>query len=157
MHSPNSVRHPAVTAEVMAGPRDAYDFDFYEQRIADTWLLEKSVAVRTLRVPFLAVPVGGTRQGGYYPVPCLCVGIKVRDLLLEHPGFPNARLRLSTHPDTCAVVEWGERPPTLWGNRDDTTLGRFYGYSEAAIADFVPQRLTTPSSTISVPCSPTAP
>ncbi|MFF2411976.1 DUF6302 family protein [Streptomyces sp. NPDC058092] len=157
MHNPSVVRHPPVTATAAALPRDAYDFDYYERRISDTWLLEKSVAVRTLRMPFLAVPVGDTRRGGYYPVPCFCFGLKVRDLLLEQPGFPNPRLRLSSYPEACPVVEWGEKPPTLWGDRSITTLGRFYGYSEAAIADFIQRHHTTRSSAISVPCSPTAP
>lgn len=136
MHDPNAVKHPPVTAAVIAAPRDAYDFEYFEQRIADTWLLEKSVAVRTLRMPFLAVPVGGSRRGGYYPVSCLCFGLSVREVLLDQPGFPNPRLRWSPYPDTCHVVEWGERPPTLWGPCDDITLGRFYGYSEDAIARF---------------------
>ncbi|WP_435060471.1 DUF6302 family protein [Streptomyces sp. bgisy060] len=157
MHNPSFVQHPPVTATAMSLPRDAYDFEYYGQRISDTWLLEKSVAVRTLRMPLLAVPVGGVRRGGYYPVPCLCFGRKVRDLLLEQPGFPDLRVRWSPFPDACYVVEWGERPPTLWGDRDATTLGRFYGYSEAAIAAFLRQPYQTPSSAISEPCSPTAP
>lgn len=157
MHDPNAAKHPPVTVTVMAAPQEAYDFDYFEQRIADAWLLEKSVAVRTLRMPFLAVPVGGSRRGGYFPVPCLCFGLKVRDALLGLPGFVNPRLRWSPYPDTCDVVEWGERPPILWGDCDDTTLGRFYGYSEAAIARFTRRHPQTPSSAISEPCSLTAP
>ncbi|SCD54337.1 hypothetical protein GA0115261_100833 [Streptomyces sp. OspMP-M43] len=65
-----------------------------------------------------------------------CFGLKVRDLLLGHSGFPDLRVQWSLYPDTCLVVEWGERPPKLGGDRDATTLGRFYGYSEAAIAAF---------------------
>ncbi|MFE3473854.1 DUF6302 family protein [Streptomyces bacillaris] len=153
-----SVRHPGVTATASALPRDAYDFEHYEQRISDTWLLEKSVAVRTMRMPFLAVPVGGMRRGGDYPVSCLCFGLKVRDLLLGQPGFPDLGVRWSLSPETCFVVEWGERPPKLGSGRDATTLGRFYGYSEAAIAAFIQrQRHGTPSSAVPEPCSPTAP
>ncbi|MGW5124546.1 DUF6302 family protein [Streptomyces sp. NPDC004069] len=70
MHAPNAVKHPTVTA-VVAAPQDAYDFDYNEQRVAGTWLLDKSVAVRTLRMPFFAALVGGTRRGGYFPVPSL--------------------------------------------------------------------------------------
>ncbi|WP_369228784.1 DUF6302 family protein [Streptomyces sp. R21] len=143
-HDPNAAKHPGVTATVMAAPQDAYDFYYYEQRIADAWLLDKSIAVRTLRMPFLAVPVGGSRRGGYFPVTCLCFGLRVRDVLLEQPGFPDPRLRWSPYPDTCHVVEWGERPPTLWGDCDDVTLGRFYGYSEDAIARFTNRRASTP-------------
>ncbi|WP_399935019.1 DUF6302 family protein [Streptomyces kanamyceticus] len=36
----------------------------------------------------LAVPVGGSRCGGYYPVLCLCFGLAVRDALRGKPGFP---------------------------------------------------------------------
>ncbi|MGV9939631.1 DUF6302 family protein [Streptomyces sp. NPDC003401] len=157
-HDPSSVRHPAVTATAIALPHDAYDFEYYERRISDTWLLEKSLAVRTMRMPFLAVPVGGTRRGGDYPVSCPCFGLKVRDLLLGRPGFPDLRVQWSPYPDTCFVVEWGERLPKLWGDRDATTLRRFYGYSEAATAAFTGRPChETPSSAAPEPCSPTAP
>ncbi|WP_414490124.1 DUF6302 family protein [Streptomyces halstedii] len=46
-------------------------------------------------------------------------------------------MQWSSHPDPCFVVEWGERPLTLKGDRTATTLGRFYGYSEAAIEAFM--------------------
>lgn len=144
MHDPNAAGHPPVTATALALPRDAYDFEYYDQRLVDTWLLEKSIAVRILRMPFLAVPVGGPRRGGYLVVPCFCFGFTVRDLLLEQPGFSNVRLRLASYPDAGPVVEWGERSPTLWGQRDDLTLGRFYGYSEDAIARFTNRRAGTP-------------
>ncbi|MGW7090073.1 DUF6302 family protein [Streptomyces sp. NPDC054871] len=124
----------------MASPCDAYDFEYFEQRIADAWLLEKAIAVKTLRMPFLAVPVGGSRRGGYYSVACVCFGLKVRDVLREAPGFPDVRVGWSPYPDTCRVVEWGERPPSLWTQYDDVTLGRFYGYSDAAIARFTAYR-----------------
>ncbi|MFJ8980448.1 DUF6302 family protein [Streptomyces sp. NPDC102282] len=146
-----------MTAVALSLPQDAYDFDYYEQRISDTWLLDKSVTVRTMRMPFLAVPVGGTRRGGYYLVSCLCFGLKVRDLLLAQADFPDLRLRWSPYPDTCLVVEWGEQPPSLWGDRDAATLGRFYGYNEAAIAAFIRRHPQIPSSAMPEPCSPTAP
>ncbi|MGW8597656.1 DUF6302 family protein [Streptomyces sp. NPDC055893] len=157
MHNPNSARHPVVTATAVGVPQDAFDYDYYVRRLSDTWLVEKSIAVRIMRMPFLAVPVGGTRRGGYYPVPCICFGLAVRDLLREHAGFPDLRLHWSQDPETSNVVEWGEKPPRLWGN-DDTTLGRFYGYSETAIAAFIRRRYpTTPSSALPEPCPPTAP
>ncbi|MFH9491146.1 DUF6302 family protein [Streptomyces halstedii] len=46
-------------------------------------------------------------------------------------------MQWSSHPDPCFVVEWGERPLTLKGDRTATTLERFYGYSEAAIEAFM--------------------
>lgn len=130
-HNPSSVRHPAVTATAMAL----------------TWLPEGSVAVRTMRMPFLAVPVGGTRRGGDSPVSYLCFGLKVRDLLCGQPGFPDLCVRSSPYPDSCFVVEWGDSPPELAGDHTATTMGRFYGYSEAAISAFVRRRFhETPSS-----------
>ncbi|MEU8700324.1 DUF6302 family protein [Streptomyces sp. NPDC048680] len=51
----------------------------------------------------------------------------------------------------------GERPLTLEGDRTATTLGRFYGYSEAAIAAFMGRCHKSPSSAVPEPCSPTAP
>lgn len=157
MHDPRATNHPPVTVTVMAAPQEAYDFGYFEGRIVDAWLLEKSLAIRTLRMPFLAVPAGGTRRGGYFPVPCVCFGLKVRDLLLGQPGFPDPRLGWPPYPDNGHVVEWGERPPTLWRDCDDLTLGRFYGYSEAAITAFIRGHHQTPSSATSAPCSPTAP
>ncbi|MFJ2414132.1 DUF6302 family protein [Streptomyces brevispora] len=51
----------------------------------------------------------------------------------------------------------GERPLTLEGDRTATTLGRFYGYSEAAIAAYMGRCHKSPSSAVPEPCSPTAP
>ncbi|MFJ2036346.1 MULTISPECIES: DUF6302 family protein [unclassified Streptomyces] len=51
----------------------------------------------------------------------------------------------------------GERPLTLEGDRTAATLGRFYGYSEAAIATFMGWCHKSPSSAVPEPCSPTAP
>ncbi|WP_409374869.1 DUF6302 family protein [Streptomyces griseolus] len=66
-------------------------------------------------------------------------------------------MQWSSHPDPCFVVEWGERPLTLKGDRTATTMGRFYGYSEAAIAAFMGRCRNSPSSAVPEPCSPTAP
>ncbi|MGW1334602.1 DUF6302 family protein [Streptomyces rubiginosohelvolus] len=51
----------------------------------------------------------------------------------------------------------GERPLTCGGDRTATTLGRFYGYREAAIAAFVGRCHKSPSLAVPEPCSPTAP
>ncbi|WP_327114402.1 DUF6302 family protein [Streptomyces sp. NBC_01341] len=153
----DSARRSVVTATAMTLPQDAYDFECYEKRISDNWLLEQSVAMRTTRMPFLAVPVGGTRRGGGYPASCVCFGLKVCDFLLGRLGFPDLRVQWSSHPDTCFVASEGERPPTLVGDRTATTLGRFYGYSEAAIAAFMGRCHKSPSSAVPEPCSPTAP
>lgn len=143
MHDPAASMHPLVKASVLP-PHDAYDFVYYEQRIADKRLLDEAVSVCTLRMPFLAVPVGGSRRGGYYPVPCACFGLAVRDALQGQPGYPYLRMRWSAYPDEGLVVEWGERPPTLWPDPDDADVGRFYGYSEAAIDQYTARRTQVP-------------
>ncbi|MEU1213375.1 DUF6302 family protein [Streptomyces sp. NPDC005790] len=51
----------------------------------------------------------------------------------------------------------GERSLTLEGDRTATTLGRFYGYGEAAIAAFMGWCHKSPSSAVPEPCPPTAP
>ncbi|WP_323187163.1 DUF6302 family protein [Streptomyces sp. NBC_00063] len=58
---------------------------------------------RDAHVRILAVPVG-SRRGGHFLVACLCFGLKVRDVLLEQPGFPDLRQRWSPYPNTCPVV-----------------------------------------------------
>ncbi|GGV63268.1 hypothetical protein GCM10010277_69280 [Streptomyces longisporoflavus] len=146
----------------IAPAQEAYDYELFEQRLANPWLLKKSIAVRALRMPFLLVPVGGSRQGGYFSVPYLHLGLLVRDLVLAQPGFPDPRLRWSPYPDTCHIVEWGARPPAYRGPVDDITLGRFYGYSEQAIARFVNRAASTPRtpqppSPAPPPRSPAAP
>ncbi len=136
MHTPDAKDHSPVAAVLMEA-REAYDFTYYAQRIADPALLEQSLAICMVRIPLLAVPVGGSRRGGYYPVPCLCFGLTVRDALRGQPGFPLPRVRWSDFPDNCYVVEWGERPPMVWWpGHDETPLGRFYGYSETAIDQY---------------------
>ncbi|WP_409239766.1 DUF6302 family protein [Streptomyces sp. PA5.6] len=139
MHNPTAPAHPPVRALILP-PYEACDFVYYEQRLADPYLLDQALAVRTLRMAFLAVPVGGARRGGFYAVECVCFGLAVRDALRGLPGFPDVRLRWSPWPDTAHNVEWGERPPWLWGCHDDAVLGRFYGYSEAAINRYTTAR-----------------
>ncbi|GGV62936.1 hypothetical protein GCM10010277_68660 [Streptomyces longisporoflavus] len=143
------------TALTVAPAQEAYDYELFVERLADPWLLEKSIAVRTLRMPFLLVPVGGSRRGGYFSVPYVDLGLMVHDLVLGQPGFPDPRLRWAPYPDACHVVEWGERPPTYRGPADDIALGRFYGYSEHAIARFVNRAANT--SRTPQPPSPASP
>ncbi|MFD9850113.1 DUF6302 family protein [Streptomyces parvus] len=81
----------------MVLPQDAYDSEYYEKRISDNWLLDKSGAMHTTRVSFPAVPVGGTRCVGGYPASCVCFGLKVCDLLLGRPGFPAPRVEGPSH------------------------------------------------------------
>ncbi|MFE2762364.1 DUF6302 family protein [Streptomyces halstedii] len=67
-------------------------------------------------------------------------------------------MQWSSHPDPCFVVEWGGRETTHARGRPHChTLGRFYGYSEAAIAALMGRCHKSPSSAVPEPCSPTAP
>ncbi|MET8538305.1 DUF6302 family protein [Streptomyces sp. NPDC005065] len=135
----------------MPSPKEAYDYEYYADRLADSELLKNSLALRTLRIPLLAVPVGGSRQGGTYEVTCLCFGLKVSDFLRGKRGYPDIRLRWAPSPHDCYVVEWGERSPTLRGRTDTAKLGKFYGYTDLAIAEAITKSaaqsgLQTPSS-----------
>ncbi|KUO04798.1 DUF6302 family protein [Streptomyces caeruleatus] len=107
----------------------AYDYEYFRARLADTTMLNKSVAVCLFRAPLLAVPVGGARRGGYMSLELVTLALEVRSLLDARSGFPNLRVRWSPYRDTCHVVEWGAESP-MW---DDAARGRFYGYSETAI------------------------
>lgn len=124
---------PLVVTAV--SPWEAYDFDYYRSRLADPAVLVDAVAIRVFRAPLLAVPIGGSRRGGYMPFELVAVAMAARDLLLDRAGFPDLRVRWSPYRDTCHVVEWGDHPPL-----DDAERGRFYGYSAAAISSFLAER-----------------
>ncbi|WP_164551858.1 DUF6302 family protein [Streptomyces sp. WAC 01529] len=141
-------------AAVLMEAREAYDLGYYTQRLADPELLKQSLAVCMIQIPLLVVPVGGSRRGGYYPVPCLCFGLAVRDALRGRPGFPFVRVGWSVFSDHGCVVEWGERPPMpWWPGHDETTLGRFYGYSEDAIDQYTAAQHTRVPTTPPASCS----
>jgi hypothetical protein len=112
---------------------DAYDYEYFRDRLADPSVLEDSVAVCLYLAPMLAVAVGGPRRGGYLPVDLIYPAVAVKDLLVDRPGFPNPRVRWSPYRDACHVVEWGDPPPL----DDDIARGQFYGYSPAAITAFL--------------------
>ncbi|MCZ4118114.1 DUF6302 family protein [Streptomyces sp. H39-S7] len=133
---------------------EAYDYEHFRDRLADPSVLAGAVAVRVFRAPLLAVPIGGSRRGGYMSFDVLALAMAARGLLADQAGFPNLRLRWAPHPDTCHTIEWGDPAPEWW--EDDAVFGRFYGYSESAITSFVRERPQTPSSATSTPCSPTA-
>ncbi|WP_327376541.1 DUF6302 family protein [Streptomyces sp. NBC_01216] len=134
---------------------EAYDYEYFGSRLAEPALLADAVAVCVFRAPLLAVPVGGPRHGGYMSFDLLTLATATRGLLTERPGFPDLRVRWSPYRDTCHTVEWGDPAPEWW--EDDAVFGRFYGYSEAAIAAFMQRHHKTPSSAVPEPCSPTAP
>lgn len=144
----------SLTVSLRPG-KEAYDFEYFRDRLAEPAILAEAVSVRVFRAPLLAVPVGGSRRGGYMSFDLLSLAMATRHLLDTQPGFPNLRVRWSPYRDTCHTVEWGEPAPGWW--EDDSVFGRFYGYSEAAIAAFVQRNSPTPSSATSESCSPTVP
>ncbi|MFJ4686222.1 DUF6302 family protein [Streptomyces sp. NPDC088789] len=127
---------------------EAYDFAYFRHRLADPAVLADAIAVCVFRAPLLAVPVGGPRRGGYMSFDLLSPAVEARNLLAERPGFPDLRIRWSPCLDICHTVRWGQPAPAWW--EDDVVFGRFYGYSEAAIASFVRnQQQRRPRSAVS--------
>ncbi|MGW7294900.1 DUF6302 family protein [Streptomyces xiamenensis] len=117
-------------------PASAADSSYFRARLADLWLLERSVAVQVLPGgrPELVVPVGGHRRGGYLSYPDLEDARVVAEALAGHPvcgGLPGLRVERSRWADTCHTVRWGNAPNLA---EDIVAEGRFYGYSPAAIA-----------------------
>ena len=124
--------------------------EWYRERLADATLLDGAVAIRAeRRFIDLAVPVGGTRRGGYVSC-CSIRRAKAAYFQLEgRPGFPSVRIDYSPYRDACHCVCWGEQPP----EEDDNAIGRFYGYREEvlrdnqqATSDTTRQRLATPTT-----------
>jgi hypothetical protein len=135
--------------------RVGYDYEYFADRLADPSLLDSAVAVCAHRAPLLAVPVGGTRRGGFMSFDLLILAENTCGLLEGRAGFSDVRVRPSPYRDTCHVVEWGAQPPEC--TYDNAARGRFYGYSEAAIAGFRSGHgPPTPSSTAGQ-LSPTMP
>ncbi|MET4670501.1 DUF6302 family protein [Streptomyces microflavus] len=130
-HNPEADDHPAVVATVLA-PGTACDYSFFEQRLVDRSLLGLSVAVRTLRLAWLAVPVGESRRGGFYTVSCSCFALAVREALAELDGFPNVRLREATAPAREHLVEWGGPSPMLDPSCDAAVVNEFFGFRPSA-------------------------
>ncbi|MFF7359014.1 DUF6302 family protein [Streptomyces filipinensis] len=129
-------------------PGEAYDYDYFRVRLGDDQLLACSVAVRVYRMPFLAVPIGRTRRGGFFPLQDLACAQAVLDALKAFNGFPALRTAWVDSPIASHAVEWGDRPPLRWD--DEAQRLAFYGLTRPA---HIP---CTPSSPVTC-CSPTAP
>lgn len=132
--------------------REAYDYKDVRACLADPGLADAGFAVALFGAPLLAVPVGGVRRGGYGSFGHVVDALHARALLGTVLGFPDLRVRWSPYRDTCHTVEWGEPAPQWW--EGDDVFGRFYGYSDFAIAEFLRQRSQTPTSDSSDPGSP---
>jgi hypothetical protein len=116
------------------------DHNYFAARLEDPGLLLNAVDVDGL----LAVPVGGKRRGGFVNVEDQATALKALTELALHPGFPKARY-VAGDDEVADAIAWGEEPPPVpsetasddeWLDFDEET-GRFYGYSESAIAAFM--------------------
>ncbi|MBZ6089746.1 hypothetical protein KVH02_15575 [Streptomyces olivaceus] len=121
-------------------PAEAYDFDYFRCRV-DVGLLSRSIAVRVFRIPLLAVPVGGSRRGGWFGAGDLAVALAVRQVLAALNGFPCARVTWQRIPSCSYAVEWGDRPPTTW--LDDDERLAFYGLTRPDLDPGRPHRART--------------
>ena len=113
--------------------QDALNYRFYMDRLDDPGLLDRAVITED---GDLAVPVGGKRCGGYVSVDSKAAGRHLIRQLATRPGeFPDLRL-VCYYP---WVVEWG--PELDWRGNDEhpedyAAAGRYFGYSEAAVAAY---------------------
>lgn len=98
---------------------------YYRERLADPGLLDSLLITECGDV---AVPVGGTRRGGWTSVGSFAEGEQLIERMREHHDqFPNPRFGYGGQ-----VIVFGPDAPD-----DDAEAGRHYGYSEAAITQFM--------------------
>ena len=107
--------------------QDAINYHYFRNRLEDPGLLDRAVITEE---GYLAVPAGGKRLGGFVSIRPEAAGKRlIRKLAARPDEFPDARLVRGDPWD----VEWG---PELDWDTGNATIGRYFGYSEAAIAGF---------------------
>jgi Family of unknown function (DUF6302) len=108
------------------------NWDYFNKRLENPDLLKHAVPIVCdgLTVD-LAVPIGGKRRGGYVALATLRWCRDAVSQLKGKPGFPHLRIVKGSRT-IMHNVRWGEAEPG--DGASDTELGRFYGYSEQAIA-----------------------
>jgi Family of unknown function (DUF6302) len=118
----------------MTGVQDALDYQFYLDRLDDPSLLGRAVITED---GDLAVPAGGKRLGGYVGTLNRAAANRLARQLAARPEeFPDAR---PVRGDGW-LVEWG--PELDWRGDDNghpedyVAAGRYFGYSDAAIAAY---------------------
>jgi len=118
------------------------DYPYFAERLEDHSLLEKALAIHYGNLFFLAVPVGGRRRGGWVPTPDRACARRVVAFLSDKGGFPNPRVKFE--PGYAPKVQWGDRKPRQPGKLTEYAvvcwqikLGKYYGYSDKAILDFI--------------------
>ena len=107
--------------------QDALNYRYFQNRLDDPGLLDRAVITED---GDLAVPAGGKRLGGEVGVDTKAAGSRlIRQLAARPDEFPGARL-VRGEP---WAVEWG---PELDWYSDDAAIGRYFGYSDAAIMGY---------------------
>ena len=107
--------------------QDALNYRFYRDRLDDPGLLDRAIVTED---GDLAVPVGGKRLGGYVVADTRAAARRLIRQMAARPGeFPGIRL----YGGYDWLIEWG---PELDWRGDDEVAGRYFGYSEAAIAAY---------------------
>jgi Family of unknown function (DUF6302) len=110
---------------------------YYLERLADPSLLERAVIIKNCGPSpagdHLAVPVGGSRRGGYLEFIKCGQAERALTVLSRHAGFPNLHivdLYDKYYSGSCFALVWGE-PQTRKMSVEE--LGRYYGYTEESI------------------------
>src|ERR1700687_805320 len=112
---------------------DARTIEYYAQRLAEPWLLNKAVLldVEANETPF-AVPVGQLRGGGHIEFLGRSEAKKAFRLLKTFDGFPNLRI-------ISCTLWWGDPAPFQGCDYTEpicaVVLGLYYGYKPEAIAE----------------------
>lgn len=133
----------------------------YAEILADSELLRRAVVVTGGNI---AVPVGGSRRGGFVPVQGAETAENVARGLALVEGFPHPWVTLAEDPqDTMDSVHWGETVPDYpddmdasdaeWA-RSDVQAGRIYGYTDAAIHAWVARYYSPAVADVVVPLRP---
>lgn len=117
--------------------QDALNYRFYRDRLDDPGLLDRAIVTEN---GDLAVPVGGKRLGGYVVTDTRAAARCLIRQMAARPGeFPGIRL----YGGYDWLIEWG--PELDWRGNDEhpedyVAAGRYFGYSEAAVAAFSRKR-----------------
>jgi hypothetical protein len=116
---------------------------YYLTRLANHSLLDRAVPVKNsnseVAGDHLAVPIGGSRRGGYLEFIKRGQAEKALRVLESHSGFPN--LHIVDLPEKygrdCFILVWGEPQDRRMTAEE---LGRYHGYTEEAIKDEIESR-----------------
>jgi hypothetical protein len=113
--------------------QDALNYRFFMDRLEDPGLLDRAIVTED---GDLAVPVGGKRLGGYVVTYTRAAARRlIRQMAARPAEFPGIRL----YGGGDWLIEWG--PELDWRENDEhpedyVAAGRYFGFSEAAVAAY---------------------